>query len=127
MRFKVLILLLSGLFIMAFVPGKGHLRFDESFKDVGEVKKGGIEHYEFAFTNTGDKKVKISSIVSAAEAVTLHLADSLVEPDNSSVISIDFDTQKRKPGDFSFAVTVNSNADNKEVKLKVFGTLVETH
>ncbi len=127
MRFKSWVLLLSLPFIMAMVPGRGHLKFDESFKDAGEVKQGNVEHYEFPFSNTGDKKVKISSVISGTEGVILHLADSIIEPDNSSLISVDFDTRKRKPGDFSLAVTVNSNADNKEVKLKIFGTLVETH
>ncbi len=56
MTHKSGILWLSALFLMATVPGKGHLKFDDSFKDTGTVKKGSLQTYAFAFTNTGEKK-----------------------------------------------------------------------
>jgi hypothetical protein len=111
---------------MAMVPGKGHLKFDESFKDLGDVKQGGVTHCSFAFTNSGDHKFKIFSVVAASDCLNVHpIKDSIIDVDAGGEIQIDFDTNKRKKGEFAFGITVTSNADNREVKLKMFGTLVE--
>ena len=124
MTHKSGILWLSALFLMATVPGKGHLKFDDSFKDTGTVKKGSLQTYAFAFTNTGEKKIRITSVIAYSECLSVQpIKDSIIEPDAGGDIVIVFDTNKHQIGDFSFAITVNSNADNKEVKLKMFGKL----
>ncbi len=127
MSYKSIFAILPALFLMAMIPGRGHLKFDESFKDLGEVKRGETKSYSFSFANTGDKKVKIASVITASECMrVLPIKDSIIEPDGSGEILLEFDTNKRRSnGEFSFGITVNSNADNKEVKLKMFGSLAE--
>jgi hypothetical protein len=125
MSYKSLIIGLSALLLMAMVPGRGHLKFDESFKDLGEVKQGDTKTYSFTFTNTGDKKLKIASVSAVSNCLkVLPIKDSVLAPDAGGEILIEFDTMKHTPGEFAFGITVNSNADNKEVKLKMFGALV---
>jgi hypothetical protein len=125
---KSAIACISAIMLMATapsVPGKGHLSFESSFLDLGTLKKGDLKHYTFNFTNSGERKVKINSVVTEAECLHVSLKDSLVEPAAESAIYVVFDTEARKTGNFTFGVNVNSTADNKEVKLKLFGTLVE--
>ncbi len=124
MRYKSVILGFSFFFLMATVPGKGHLSFEESFRDLERVKQGGIYSYSFIFANVGEKRVKISSVIAFSDCLTIMpLKDSLYENDEDGEIIIEFDTNKHAKGDFAFAIDVNSNADNKKVKLKLFGTL----
>jgi hypothetical protein len=120
---KSAIACISAIFLMAMVPGKGHLSFESSFLDLGKIKKGDVKHFTFNFTNSGDRKVKITSVYTAAECLKVSLKDSIVEPAAESAIYIVFDTDARKAGDFTFGVNVNSTADNREIKLKLFGKL----
>lgn len=124
MSYKSVLIAVSAFIFLAMVPGRGHLKFDESFKDLGEVTQGDIKTYSFAFTNTGDKKLKIASVVVVSNALKIEpIKDSIIEPDGTGEIIVEFDTNKKPKGEFAFGITVNSNADNKEVKLKLFGVL----
>lgn len=124
MTSKSILIILSALFFTAMIPGKGHLKFDESWKDLGTIKQGDINTYTFSYTNTGEKKVRINSVLVASNCLYVQpIKDSIIEIDATAEIMIDFDTNKKNKGDFAFGITVNSNADNKEVKLKMFGVL----
>jgi hypothetical protein len=124
MRYTSVIIGISVLFFMAMIPGKGHLKFDESFKDLGIVKQGEINTYSFSYTNSGDKKVRMASVVAASTCLHIQpIKDSIIEPEATAEIIVDFDTNKHAKGEFAFGITVNSNADNREVKLKMFGVL----
>ncbi len=124
MTYKSVLTGLSAFLFLAMTPGKGHLKFDESFKDLGEVKQGEIKSYSFSFTNSGDKKLKLKSVVAMSECLIIEpIKDSVIEADATGEIIVNFDTNKHTKGDFAFGITVNSNADNKEVKLKMFGIL----
>ncbi len=125
MTSKSIFISLSALLLMSMVPGRGHLKFDESFKDLGNLKQGETNTYTFSFTNSGDKKLKIISVLTASNCLAvIPVKDSIIEPEAGGEIQVEFDTNKRKTaGEFSFGITINSNADNKEVKLKLFGVL----
>ncbi len=124
MRFNSIFAGVLAFLFMSMVPGRGHLKFDESFKDLGSIKQGGIETFSFSYSNTGDKKVRISSVTALSSGVKIvPIKDSIIDVNADAEIKIEFDTNKHAKGDFAFGVTVNSNADNKEVKLKLFGVL----
>jgi len=124
MGVKSIFIGLSAIFCLSFLLMRGHLKFDESFKDLGNIKQGDINTYTFNFTNTGDSKVKISSVVAISPSLYVQpISDSIIPPDGTGQILIDFDTNKHAIGEFAFGISVNSNADNREVKLKIFGVL----
>ena len=60
MGYKSVIIGLSAIILMAMVPGRGHLKFDESFKDLGELKQGETKTYSFSPSGFSTKNKGLS-------------------------------------------------------------------
>lgn len=97
------------------------MTFDKDAIDYGTIKQDAEGNRVFTFTNTGKTPLIISEAHGSCGCTVPSYTKEPVMPGQKSEIKVHYDTHRVGP--FSKSVTVNSNAQNSPVVLKIGGTV----
>jgi hypothetical protein len=95
---------------------KTTIKFDKTKHDFGNIVEGDSAVYDFTFTNTGDKPLKITKVKPACGCTTPSYTKDLVAPGEKGFVRVKFDSNGR-PGKANKDVTVFANTDPPAIKL----------
>ena len=98
--------------------------FEETEHDFGTLKEGEKVTYTFAFTNTGDAPLIISSVVPGCGCTVADFTRTPVPPSNGGKVTITFDSKDKK-GMVRKRVSVQANTYPAETVL-YFTANIET-
>lgn len=116
-----LIVLLLGFFAVTSGTAQ-QIEFDEMTIDYGEIDRNADGVREFAFTNTGDAPLLISSARGSCGCTVPSFPREPIAPGSSNVIKVKYDTNR--VGAFTKYVTLTTNAlENPTVRLTIRGVV----
>lgn len=81
--------------VKQFKKSPVEMTFEKENIDLGTIKKGNIEEFEFKFENTGSEAIEIQ-LVSACECSTVDWPSTPITPGESGSISVKFDSGKKE-------------------------------
>lgn len=91
--------------------------------DFGNIKEGERPVFLFEFTNTGDAPLVITSVNKSCGCTEPKYSEEPVMPGKTGVIEIGYNSKDRN-GFFDKTITVNSNAKNGAIALRITGNVV---
>lgn len=96
--------------------------FDKLAHDYGTIEKGGDGNCAFTFTNKGQKPLVLSNVRASCGCTVPQWPREPIAPGEQGEIKVKYNTQTI--GAFSKSITVNSNAANTVVRLRITGKVV---
>ncbi len=102
-------------------PNAPTMTFDNDAIDYGTIKQDADGNRVFSFTNTGKTPIVISEAHGSCGCTVPTYPKEPIMPGQKAEIKVHYDTHRVGP--FSKSVTVNSNAKNSPVVLKISGTV----
>jgi len=100
------------------------ITFEAESMDYGTIEQNSNGERTFTFTNTGSAPLIISNVKSSCGCTVPSYSKTPIAPNTSGVITVKYDT--KRIGAFSKTITVNSNATEGVIKLKVKGNVIAT-
>lgn len=101
------------------------LIFKEKIHDFGEiVESAGSVEYEFTFTNSSARAIKIISVQASCGCTTPGWSTTPVAPGEKGFIKASFDPKSR-PGYFNKTLTVTTDSDRNPIVLQIKGSVVD--
>ncbi len=100
-----------------------HIDFEAVLHDFGQIPVGTNAVCEFTFTNTGTEPLILSNVRASCGCTVPEWPKDPVLPGEEGVIKVKYTTVSR-PNVINKAVIVHSNADNKQVILRIKGEVV---
>jgi hypothetical protein len=95
--------------------------FDMTTYDYGTIPQGGDGNSEFTFTNKGDAPLILYNVHASCGCTVPQWPKEPIAPGKTGVIKVKYNTNS--PGPFSKSITVNSNAANSSVSLRIKGNV----
>ncbi|HOY40398.1 MAG TPA: DUF1573 domain-containing protein [Chitinophagales bacterium] len=108
----------------AFAQGDANaptMDFEKDAIDYGTIKQDADGNRTFKFKNTGTTPIIISEAHGSCGCTVPTYPKEPIMPNQTAEIKVHYDTHRVGP--FSKSVTVNSNAKNSPVVLKISGTV----
>lgn len=102
---------------------QAHINFETVLHDFGQIPVGTNAVCEFTFTNTGKEPLILSNVKASCGCTVPEWTKEPVLPGEEGVIKVKYTTVSR-PNVINKAVIVHSNADNKQVILRIKGEVV---
>ena len=96
--------------------------FDKLEHDYGTIEKGGDGNSVFTFTNQGQKPLVLSNVRASCGCTVPQWPREPIAPGTKGEIKVKYNTNIA--GNFNKTITVNSNAANSMVRLRVKGQVV---
>ncbi|MFW5831487.1 MAG: DUF1573 domain-containing protein [Prolixibacteraceae bacterium] len=124
----IFILITLSLFSFALQAQEGQaaqndsIIFNKLVHDYGTIEKGGDGNCEFVFTNKGQKPLVLSNVRASCGCTVPQWPREPIAPGEQGKIKVKYNT--KTVGSFNKSVTVNSNAANNVVILRVKGQVV---
>ncbi len=121
--------IISTVFVLAFfVAGfvvnaqeKPKITFEKIVHDYGTFNESeGVKDYDFVFTNEGSVPLVINNVRASCGCTTPKWTREPVAPGGKGSVKVSYNP-KNRPGSFNKTVTVQSNASNSNVMLRVKG------
>ncbi|MBN1985353.1 MAG: DUF1573 domain-containing protein [Prolixibacteraceae bacterium] len=107
----------------AFAQGKAKIVFDELEHDFGNFKEAdGVQTTTFKFTNKGQVPLVLNNVRASCGCTTPGWTKEPVAPGSAGEIKVSYNP-KNRPGSFNKSVTVQSNAENATVVLRIKGSV----
>lgn len=101
-----------------------HIEFKETLHDFGQLPLKSDASCEFTFRNTGETPLVLSKVRASCGCTVPEWPEEPVLPGEEGVIKVKYTTVHR-PNVINKAVIVHSNADNKQVILRIKGEIVK--
>jgi hypothetical protein len=98
------------------------ISFKETLIDYGTIENGDDGKKTFEFKNTGNSPLIFSRIFSSCGCTIPKKPEKPIQPGESGTIEVEYDT--KRTGLFQKAITVNSNAKNSNVILRIKGEVL---
>lgn len=98
------------------------IQFEKIEHDYGTIQKGSDGTCEFVFKNTGQEPLVLNNVKSSCGCTVPTWPRQPVLAGNSAVIKVVYDT--KRVGTINKSITVNSNATNSMIRLKIKGKVV---
>ncbi len=119
-----MLLLFVGLMTMTVTAQekKAAITFESDVVDYGEVAYGADGIRKFNFTNTGDDVLIVARVYSTCGCTIPKKPDDPIQPGESGVIEVKYDT--KRPGPIRKTITVYSNASEIPYTLKIKGSVL---
>lgn len=95
--------------------------FEKQEHDYGTINKGDNGNCEFSFTNKGKKPLVLGNVRASCGCTVPEWPKEPIEPGKKGVIKVKYNTNT--PGTFNKSITVNSNAVNAAVILRIKGNV----
>lgn len=102
---------------------QAEITFEKLEHDYGEVPQGGNGVTEFKYTNTGKVPLMLSKVRSSCGCTVPSWSKEPLMPGQSALITVKYNTNN--VGVINKNVTVESNASNNRVILKIKGKVVK--
>ena len=102
-------------------PNAPTMKFDKDAIDYGTIKQDADGYRVFNFTNDGKEPIVISEAHGSCGCTVPTYPKEPIMPGKTAEIKVHYDTHRVGP--FSKSVTVNSNAKNSPVVLRISGTV----
>ena len=120
----IFIVLFLGL--VCFSSSAQEFKFEKETINYGKILKGSDGVRTFVFTNVGDQPLVINNIKSTCGCTVPKKPEQPIMPGKKGEIKVSYDT--KRPGGFSKAITIFSNAKSarKMVKIKGYVENVKT-
>ena len=99
------------------------LEFEEVIYAFDEIQQGDKEEHVFKCTNTGDAPLVLTNIATSCGCTAPEWPREAIEPGESNEVLITFNSTG-KMGIQNKVITVFSNAENPQVKLKITGNVI---
>ncbi len=100
------------------------LSFDKEIHDFGKIKEdGGKVDYKFMFANTGAQPLVLTNIKPSCGCTSTDYTKKPVMPGERGFLNASFDP-RRRPGNFNKSITVESNAQNSPLVLRIKGEVL---
>ncbi len=108
---------------IAVAKEKPKIVFEKSIHNYGSFKEAdGIQTTTFKFTNKGTTPLVLSNVRASCGCTTPKWTREPVAPGNAGEVQVSYNP-KNRPGSFNKSVSVNSNAENSTVVLRIKGTV----
>jgi hypothetical protein len=123
MKTAYLFVVLFGMtsFLAVGQTNGAYIKFNKTVHDFGELTQGDKAEVEFVFTNTGDAPLLLSNVRSTCGCTVPTWPREPVMPNTTASIKVKYDSNRI--GGINKQVTVESNATNGAVYLKVTGNI----
>lgn len=115
---KTILSIIAVCFITLTVNAQ-EFKFETETIDYGKVALGSEGTRTFEFTNVGDAPLIIKDIKSTCGCTVPKKPEAPIMPGQKGQIEVSYDT--KRPGGFSKAITVLSNAKRSRTMLKIKG------
>ena len=102
-------------------PNAPTMKFEKDAIDYGTIKQDADGNRVFTFTNDGKEPIVISEAHGSCGCTVPTYPKEPIMPGKTAEIKVHYDTHRVGP--FSKSVTVNSNAKNSPVVLRISGTV----
>ena len=99
-------------------------KFEQETIDYGKIEKASEGARVFVFTNVGNQPLIIETIKSSCGCTVPKKPDQPIMPGEKGEIEVAYDT--KRPGGFSKAITIFSNAKNERKMVKIKGYIEKT-
>ena len=96
--------------------------FDKLEHDYGTLEKGGDGNCVFTFTNKGQKPLVLSNVRASCGCTVPQWPREPIAPGKEGEIKVKYNTNIG--GTFNKSITVNSNAANNMIRLRIKGQVV---
>lgn len=103
---------------------QAEITFEKIEHDYGEIQKGANGVCEFKYKNTGKAPLILSSVRSSCGCTVPSWSKEPLMPGKTAVIKVRYDTNRVGP--ISKTITVQSNAVNDRLQLKITGKVLNT-
>jgi hypothetical protein len=103
-------------------PNAPEIKFEKELHSYGTLNQGDNGECEFVFTNTGKEPLIISNARASCGCTVPEWPKSPILPGKSDKIKVKYDTKRL--GAFSKTITIESNARNSPVILKIDGNIL---
>ncbi len=124
MQLKILSIITFLIFSFSFCQEKkAEIKFDQKIIDYGAIEYNSDGKRIFKFTNVGEAPLIFNRISSSCGCTVPKRPEKPVEPGESGEIEVEYDT--KRVGVFIKAVTINSNAINSNIVLRIKGEVLE--
>ena len=131
---KLLLLLLLLLMLPAFsgtetlpgtqdTPDKPRIAFTETEYDFGTIRYGGNAVHYFVFSNTGKVPLAIQNVRSSCGCTVPEWPKAPIRSGAKDSLRVEYNTKVK--GAFNKTITVQSNAGNASVELRIKGDVVK--
>jgi len=125
---KKYILLMLAAFLYGQVlfaqQNQAAVSFEKEVHDFGKIKEdAGKVEYRFMFTNTGQTPLIITKVQASCGCTSPSWTEKPILPGQQGFVNAVFDPQNR-PGNFNKSITVESNAVNARVVLRIQGEVL---
>lgn len=98
--------------------------FDKTIHDYGTIERGSDGTSVFTFTNKGQKPLVLNNVRASCGCTVPEWPRQPVAPGETGEIKVKYNTNIN--GNFNKSITVNSNAENSVVILRVKGNVAQT-
>ena len=99
------------------------ITFENTEHDYGTIHKGDNGICEFVFTNTGKEDLVLTNVYSSCGCTVPDWPKEPIPRKKSAVIKVKYDTNRI--GEINKAITVESNAANGRIVLKIKGNILD--
>jgi len=124
MQLKIFSIITFLIFSFSFCQEKkAEIKFDQKIIDYGAVEYNSDGKRIFKFTNVGEAPLVFNRISSSCGCTVPKRPEKPVKPGESGEIEVEYDT--KRVGVFIKAVTINSNAINSNIVLRIKGEVLE--
>ncbi len=117
------ILSFVAIFFLALTVNAQEFKFDSETIDYGKIALGSEGKRVFEFTNVGEAPIIIKDIKSTCGCTVPKKPEQPIMPGEKGQIEVSYDT--KRPGGFSKAITIYSNAKAERKMLKIKGFIVK--
>jgi hypothetical protein len=114
----VILLLLTVLNFNAQSQAK--IKFNESKKDLGKVKKGDVVSADYEFKNEGNQPLIITNFEVECSCTTVDFPKQPIAPGQSSKLTVKFDTKSAYDRQDRKVVIVSNAKNSASVRIKCF-------
>lgn len=121
---KKYLLALLALSLSLSAWAQGSMQFEKRAHNFGQIKEeAGPVTYRFAFKNSGDKPLTISSVQTSCGCTAPQWSKEAVAPGAEGFVSATYDPRNR-PGKFSKTIQVGLGAEQQPITLVIEGEVV---
>jgi len=104
--------------------GDAIITFDEVEHDFGKIDEGERVAYIFAFANTGDADLVVTSVITSCGCTASKYDNKPISSGRKGSVEVVFDSSDRS-GLQTKTITVQSNAKNKFIILRITAEVIE--
>ncbi len=122
--FFIIMVLAVNVTLVSAQHAKANLVFDKMIHDFGELQESnGRVNYVFKFKNTGGQPMVLHNVKASCGCTTPEWTHNPIPPGGTGQVKAIFDPRNR-PGNFNKSITVQSNAQNGTVVLRITGKVL---